>query len=281
LKLADLLRDKMNITEITFYHVRRDGTTDDVLSKREVPARGEKWYKEGDIPTAADIQAATLALVREHFPASVQPAFMYVVNRDSAERGFTITVTNTAPYTSNLCCIESKWSDGKGYVAKAENQKTGRSPAEVVKLLIQKWYTAVLGPHGELRAPVHPRVYVNHCHKEMNKLIARLQMENPPDEPFPCTLTGDIFNLGGIPTDAEGWEDWRSRAGVKQYGSDFAVDATFDDDIIDGKEREEGQEGEEEGDGGEGDENDEDADEFGGMGRRGHGGDEEIEENED
>jgi hypothetical protein len=210
--LADLLRDKLSVTSISYQHLRRDGTVEDIVSNVEVPQKGNKWDKHGEGPSLFDIRSATLKIMQARCPSSLQPPFFYVMNRDSRQRGFAMGVTHSAPYTSPICPIEWKWQDGKGYVGKAENQFAGRSPADVVILLRRKWYEAVQTLKkgvDSLASPVQPRKWIDHCHHEMDRRIADIKVSFPK-----CPLRGGIHDLvGGPSTEAERIQ-WRKNAGM-------------------------------------------------------------------
>lgn len=209
---ADVLR-KLGVNQICSKHLMSDGTLSEEIYNAEVPEDGQNWKMIRDYPSKADVHAATIKILQEKCPACIEPAFMYVVNRKPQDRGFTINVTNTAPYTSPIVSVEFKWMNGIGYVGKAENQWEGRSPADVVKLMLKKWYNVVEGVDRKrqkvLKSPIHPKVFIDHVHKEMNKRIEKLQKEG-------STLLGNIFNLSGGPKTPEEHNEWRKRAGMTE-----------------------------------------------------------------
>ena len=120
-------------------------------------------------------------------------------------------VTYTAPYTSYMCSIEFKWCDGKGYAARPINQRTGRSPAQVVNLVRSKWYDVCLE-----KLPIDPAVWIKHCHREMNDRI-KMWSEDPDISTDSFPLRGDIYdfeNFKGYPKDEIEWKEYYKKAGM-------------------------------------------------------------------
>jgi hypothetical protein len=153
LKCADILREELDLTSITYHHMCKDGT---VVRNQvaQVPAKGEPWVKTGDYPSLEDVCQGLVNAIRDH-PTKchlIRPAYMYVCEL------YDIEITQTAPYTSPLCCIEFKWQDAKAWAANPRNQKEGRSCAEVVALCRRKWYDRVPDAEGKLQDPIHPSV---------------------------------------------------------------------------------------------------------------------------
>jgi hypothetical protein len=146
----------------------------------------DPWGKVGPdcVPNSDDVRKGTLAALQEISPFSLKPPYMWICDKHD------ILMTHTAPYTAPLCCIESKWNDGKGWVANAVNQKAGRGCSEVVKLLRQKWYYPVPDPNkpSGFRDPIPTHVWVDHCHREMNLKIDECMKNKGP-------LGGTIFDL--------------------------------------------------------------------------------------
>jgi hypothetical protein len=177
-----------------------------------------------------DVRNGTLGALKAKSPWCLQPPYLWLCHEDR----FDIKVTHTAPYTSPLCCIEWKWMDGKGWVANARNQKIGRSLAEVVMLLREKWYCpvedpeVVEGPTPGLRQPIDYKKFVDHCHNLMEEKIEDCVANNGP-------LSGTIFDLkidnshfDGCTTDKEMDAAFRIKAGMDKSITCHENDTEFD-----------------------------------------------------
>jgi hypothetical protein len=125
---------------------------------------------------------------------------------------YDIEITQTAPFTSPLCCIEFKWQDAKAWAANPRNQGEGRSCAQVLALCRQKWYDKVEDAEGKMKDPIHPSVWIKHCHGEMNKKIEEYAQLNVKGNGV-SLLRGTIDKMTGVPSATELLE-WKRRAGM-------------------------------------------------------------------
>jgi hypothetical protein len=222
--MADILRDELKVTTITFDHTRKDGVVERNITL-PVPAAGEKWPKQGDLPSADDVRNGLIHAIRTHPTKShlLDPPYMLIC------RKYNILVTYTAPYTSPLCSIEFKWQDGKGWAANPRNQKQGRTAAEVVALVLQKWYDPVPNAEGVMQDPIHPKVWIDHCHNAMNDKIEEYAKLNE-EEGGMSVLRGTIHNLENKPSPQE-LVLWREEAGMKRGIQPDENDLELDGDV--------------------------------------------------
>ena len=75
----------------------------------------------------------------------------------------------TVPYSSDLCCIELKWLNGEGWVSNAVDQHDGRTCAEVVKLLRQKWFATRVDSDAKEKRHLEPKVWLDHVIHNINE----------------------------------------------------------------------------------------------------------------
>ena len=64
-RCADILRDVLNVSSITFDHVNKDGTVIKNIHA-EVPASKQKWKKQGDLPSADDVRKGLVNAIKNH-----------------------------------------------------------------------------------------------------------------------------------------------------------------------------------------------------------------------
>ena len=223
-RCADILRDVLKVPFITFDHVNKDGSVIKDI-RAEVPASKQKWEKQGDLPSADDVRKGLVNAIRNHPTKShlLEPPYKLVCAM------FGMEVTHTAPYTSIICPIEFKWQDGKGWAANPRNQKMGRSCAEVVALLREKWFMKILNAEEVLQDPVHPNVWINHCHNVINDKIEEYAKLNAEDAGV-SLLRGTIFNLSGLPSSSELIE-WKEKAGMGKAIMPDENDMELDGDV--------------------------------------------------
>jgi len=176
--------------------------------------------------TAAEIKSATYDAVLLRKPSLLKPGYMSLCEK------YKIIVTFTCPYTSNLCCIESKWQIAKSELANPHNQKSGRSCAEVVIIMRKKWYD-VLPDRGSGPKDPLDMIFVRHCHRLMNEELVQLRTSYPEVFPLIGNVT-DFSNsidcselmfgaqavnykrMAGGPTCERDWNELKERAGVLQ-----------------------------------------------------------------
>ncbi len=117
--------------------------------------------------------------------------------------------SHTVPYTSNNISVEFVWSDIKGYAASPDNQKEGRTLAQVFELLRDKLFKQVqLGT--EVRDPIPMKVWFDHTSNNWNAWIRQ-------DKKLGGPLSGTVHNLIGAPAeDSEQWKEWLRKAGDKE-----------------------------------------------------------------
>ena len=212
------LLQKLDVRTIKYDHYYKDGTVQrDLVAV--VPESNDPWIKQFDYPSADDVRRGTLDAVLEKKPELLEPSYMLL----RTKYGFEFEITYTAPYTSPWCCIEYKWADGKGWVANPMNQKQGRTCAEVVELLRNKWYSDVV-VNEEIRKPVETSLYIDHCHKLMNEYIQKSCVGS---------LSGTVDNRTGSSQTESEWEIKKTAAGLrKKHGYEIEVkEDDFDGDI--------------------------------------------------
>jgi len=219
-KCADLLR-KLGIGHIIISRPDNDKT----LWPKTPSADGIPWDTATHKITAAEIKSATKDAVLKLKPSLLKPGYMSLCEK------YKIIVTFTCPYTSNLCCIESKWQIAKSELANPHNQKSGRSCAEVVIIMRKKWYDVLPDRGSGPKDPIDMNIFVRHCHRLMNEELDQLRTSNPPGV-FP--LIGNVTDFSGSidsselmfgqavrykmmlggPTCERDWNDLKERAGI-------------------------------------------------------------------
>ena len=186
-KCSFLLR-KCGLNSITIKKTDENG--EEITERLVVPEEGQEWIRNKNIIKADDIKLEASLTLANEVPELQAPGYRMIVDDVMMTRGGKKwLVTYTAPYTSYMCSIEFKWCDGKGYAARPINQRTGRSPAQVVNLVRSKWYDVCLE-----KLPIDPAVWIKHCHREMNDRI-KMWSEDPDISTDSFPLRGDIYDF--------------------------------------------------------------------------------------
>lgn len=178
-QIADLLRDKCDVTEIEFKHIDKDGK--DVMARAEVPDTKKNHEWKAGWPTVTALQDAALKIIMEKNINLLLPPYVILLDPHTAEDAFSdkhlwgshrIMVFLQAAYTPKWWAIELKWAVGKNYVAEPEQQVESvmesysqhRSSATVVDQLRRRWFQP---------APNRPMMWklFRHCEAEMNQAL--------------------------------------------------------------------------------------------------------------
>jgi hypothetical protein len=159
-QIASILRE-LGIKTITFKHTDA-ATKQTVDATVEVPGEGIAW--EIGFPTADELRAGAFNAILKQKPELVRPPYEMLLDPTTdlpVWNGHKIVIKRTPPYTPKWWPIELKWADGKNWVAAPGQQWEGRSSAEVVKLMRDRWY----------RGPTTGERLFRHCEKEMSKFL--------------------------------------------------------------------------------------------------------------
>jgi len=158
------------------------------------------------------IKAARDALLVK-FPQLVTPPYEQLMKNMQGKWGpegsNSWTVIFTAPYTSTQIPVELHWADGKNHVANPKQYEKGRSSAQVVQHLRNRWY----GLNGVKQSSCNDMF--DHCNRVIDDFISDDQ-ENDDE----CPFTGSLENLKGNPDDLS---EWRALAGMT-VGQDLGDD---------------------------------------------------------
>jgi hypothetical protein len=181
----------------------------------EVPAKGSAW--PAGHPNAEQVRKGATIALTEIKPLMFEVPWQYILDQADIDWGGSTGKrprnlptdgttkwwknTFTAPYTPTFWAIELMWAFGKNFVALAENQKTGRSPAEVIILLRNRFCNP-----GEENAMIWERNF-RHCEALMNQWIMLHHEHNMGP------LSGTIDDPIGMPDEAQ-YNQWRKNAGM-------------------------------------------------------------------